>query len=39
LVTYVAPLAFVLAITIIKEFFDDLQRMRKDTELNNKKYM
>jgi len=36
--TYVAPLVFVLAITIGKETFDDFQRMLKDKELNNKKY-
>jgi hypothetical protein len=28
----------VLIITIAKEEFDDVQRMRKDKELNNKKY-
>lgn len=38
LFTYVAPLVFVLLITILKELFDDIQRMRKDRELNNKKY-
>ena len=38
LFTYIAPLAFVLIITIVKEEFDDIQRMRKDRELNNKKY-
>ena len=38
LFTYVAPLVFVLAITIIKEAFDDFQRMRKDKDLNEKKY-
>ena len=38
LFTYVAPLVFVLGITIFKEGFDDLQRMRKDTELNGKHY-
>ena len=38
LFTYVAPLVFVLAITIFKEAFDDLQRMNKDRDLNNKKY-
>ena len=36
--TYIAPLVFVLAITIIKEAFDDFQRMRKDQDINNKKY-
>lgn len=38
LFTYIAPLAFVLAVTIAKEAFDDWQRMRKDRELNNKRY-
>ena len=38
MITYIAPLVFVLAITIFKEAFDDLQRNRKDRELNNKKY-
>lgn len=38
LFTYVAPLVFVLAITIIKEAVDDIQRMNKDRELNNTKY-
>jgi magnesium-transporting ATPase (P-type) len=36
--TYVAPLVFVLMITIFKEAFDDFQRKIKDRELNNKKY-
>jgi len=38
LFTYIAPLAFVLIITILKEEFDDIQRMQKDRELNNTKY-
>ena len=38
LFTYVAPLAFVLCVTIAKEAFDDFQRMRKDKDINNKKY-
>lgn len=38
LFTYIAPLAFVLAVTIAKEAFDDWQRMVKDRELNNKRY-
>lgn len=38
LITYIAPLAFVLCITLFKEAFDDFQRKRKDLELNNKKY-
>ena len=36
--TYVAPLAFVLLITLVKEAVDDIQRWRKDKDLNNKKY-
>jgi phospholipid-translocating ATPase len=36
--TYVAPLIFVLTITLFKEAFDDYQRKRKDKDLNNKKY-
>lgn len=35
--TYIAPLAFVLAITVIKEGVDDFQRYRKDKEINNAK--
>ena len=36
--TYIAPLAFVLIITLVKEAVDDIQRFRKDKTLNNKKY-
>jgi phospholipid-translocating ATPase len=36
--TYIAPLAFVLAITLIKEAADDIQRYRKDKDINNTKY-
>lgn len=36
--TYIAPLVFVLSITIIKEQFDDVQRKIKDKEINQKKY-
>lgn len=36
--TYIAPLIFVLMITIIKEAFDDFQRKRKDRDLNNRHY-
>lgn len=38
LFTYIAPLAFVLLITLVKEAVDDIQRFRKDKALNNKKY-
>ena len=34
LVSFVAPLAFVLSVTMIKEFYDDLYRYRKDFEIN-----
>lgn len=36
--TYIAPLAFVLVITMGKEAFDDLARRRRDTEANSEEY-
>lgn len=36
--TYVAPLAFVLSITLGKEAFDDITRRRRDAEANSEKY-
>lgn len=38
LFTYVAPLVFVLAITIIKEAVDDITRLKRDREINNAVY-
>lgn len=38
LFTYVAPLAFVLAITMAKEAYDDFQRWRRDREANSQRY-
>jgi phospholipid-translocating ATPase len=38
LFTYVAPLFFVLAVTIIKESIDDITRFKRDREINNAKY-
>eukprot|EP00306_Pavlova_sp_CCMP459_P007114 CAMPEP_0185166076 /NCGR_PEP_ID=MMETSP1139-20130426/11948_1 /TAXON_ID=298111 /ORGANISM="Pavlova sp., Strain CCMP459" /LENGTH=1146 /DNA_ID=CAMNT_0027731509 /DNA_START=1 /DNA_END=3441 /DNA_ORIENTATION=- len=38
LFTYIAPLAFVLAITIIKEAHDDFKRMLSDRKLNGEMY-
>jgi len=38
LFTYISPLAFVLFVTLLKEGWDDLQRLQRDKELNNKKY-
>lgn len=39
IVTYVAPLAFVLAITMGKEAYDDYQRYRRDREANSTRYL
>ena len=36
--TYVAPLAFVLAVTMVKEAYDDIQRWKRDRELNGEMY-
>jgi len=36
LFTYVAPLAFVLKIAMIKEAIDDIKLFRRDKELNEK---
>lgn len=38
LFTYIAPLAFVLVVTMIKEGMDDFNRFRRDKELNNAGY-
>ncbi len=36
--TYIAPLAFVLMITMGKEAYDDIGRRRRDNEANSEKY-
>ncbi|KAH6655043.1 hypothetical protein BKA67DRAFT_515404 [Truncatella angustata] len=36
--TYIAPLAFVLMITMGKEAFDDIARRRRDNEANSEEY-
>ena len=36
--TYVAPLAFVLTITMLKEMYDDCNRRARDRDLNEKPY-
>lgn len=36
--TYVAPLAFVLMITMGKEAYDDIERRRRDKEANSEEY-
>ena len=33
--TYIAPLLFVLIVTMLKEAYDDIKRMQRDKELNN----
>ncbi|KZS95466.1 phospholipid-translocating P-type ATPase [Sistotremastrum niveocremeum HHB9708] len=39
LVTYIAPLAFVLAVTMGKEAYDDYKRHLRDVEANSARYM
>jgi phospholipid-translocating ATPase len=36
--TYIAPLAFVLMITLGKEAYDDIERRRRDNEANSEEY-
>lgn len=36
--TYIAPLVFVLSVTMMKEAYDDFMRMKRDRELNNFEY-
>jgi phospholipid-translocating ATPase len=38
LATYIAPLAFVLCITMGKEAYDDIERRRRDNEANSELY-
>ncbi|KAI1391271.1 phospholipid-translocating P-type ATPase [Hypoxylon trugodes] len=38
LTTYIAPLAFVLVITMGKEAYDDIERRRRDNEANSEEY-
>lgn len=38
LFTYIAPLVFVLAVTMVKEWYDDFKRWQRDKELNNAAY-
>lgn len=39
IVTYTAPLAFVITVTMFKEAMDDYMRMQRDKDSNNTKYM
>lgn len=39
IVTYIAPLAFVLCVTIGKEAYDDYKRNLRDREANSQKYL
>lgn len=38
LTTYIAPLAFVLVITLGKEAYDDIERRKRDNEANSEEY-
>lgn len=38
LFTYIAPLVFVLAVTMAKEAYDDIQRWRTDVSINHESY-
>lgn len=38
LISFVAPLIFVICITMIKEFFDDYKRRVRDREINESIY-
>ena len=38
LFTYIAPLAFVLLVTMMKEAVDDFRRYQRDKDLNNTMY-
>ncbi|GAM24916.1 hypothetical protein SAMD00019534_080910 [Acytostelium subglobosum LB1] len=37
--TYVAPLVFVLTITLLKEAYDDFKRFKRDKEANSQQYL
>lgn len=39
LFTYIAPLAFVLLVTMLNEAWDDFLRYMRDKEINEKQYM
>ena len=39
IVTYIAPLAFVLFVTMGKEAYDDWQRHQRDREANSQRYL
>ncbi len=38
LFTYIAPLVFVLLVTMFKEAYDDIKRMQRDKSMNNELY-
>lgn len=38
LITYIAPLAFVVSVTLMKEALDDIQRRKRDAEANSEPY-
>jgi phospholipid-translocating ATPase len=38
MIDYLGPLALVVALSVLKEFYDDLQRHKRDKQINNYKY-
>jgi len=38
LFTYIAPLVFVLLVTMLKEGIDDIKRRQRDKEMNNSQF-
>ena len=38
LFTYIAPLVFVLSVTMIKELYDEIKRFLRDKEVNGQKF-
>lgn len=38
MISFVAPLIFVITITMVKEFYDDYKRRLRDREINESKY-
>ena len=39
MISFVAPLVFVLSVTMIKEFYDDNSRRKKDNEINSTTFL
>ena len=39
LFTYIAPLVLVVVLSMLKEAYDDIKRMKRDREINSEKYL